>query len=81
MRVWRKALHREEWHRWYAWHPVEAGDTLVWLRWIERRRCYAVVDEWWEVRLLHIEEAGPKSIAHHTGLEQRVALAVCGESS
>jgi hypothetical protein len=51
MRVWQKALHREEWHRWFAWCPVEVGDTLVWLTWIERRRCYAVVDEWWEVRL------------------------------
>ena len=81
MRLWQKALHREEWHRWFAWHPVEAGDSLVWLTWIERRRCYAVVDEWWEVRLPHTEEAGQKSVGHHTGSERREALAVCSENS
>jgi hypothetical protein len=51
MRVWRKALHREEWQPWFAWHPVEVGGSFVWLEWVERRRCYAVIDEWWEVRL------------------------------
>ena len=81
MRVWQKALHREQWQRWFAWHPVEAGDSLVWLTWIERRRCYAVVDEWWEARLPHTEEAGQKSIGHHTGSERREALAVCSENS
>jgi len=71
MRVWQKALHRDEWQRWFAWHPVQAGDSLVWLQWIERRRCYAVIDEWWEVRLPHIEEAGRQAAAHTTGSERR----------
>ena len=76
MRVWRKALHREEWQRWFAWHPVQAGDSLVWLKWIERRRCYAVIDEWWEVRLPHRQEGEQKSIGHHMGSERREALFV-----
>ena len=58
MRVWRKALHREEWQPWFAWYPVEAGGSLIWLKWIERCRCYAVIDEWWEVRLPDGEGAG-----------------------
>ena len=45
MKVWQKALHCE------PWRPVEAGQHLVWLQWIERRRCYALIDQWWEVRL------------------------------
>jgi len=53
MRVWRKALHCEEWQPWFAWHPIAAGDSLVWLQWVERRRCYAVIDKWWECRLPH----------------------------
>ena len=60
MRVWRKALHREEWQPWFAWYPVEAGGSLIWLKWIERCRCYAVIDEWWEVRLPDGEGAGQK---------------------
>ena len=58
MRAWRKALHRAEWQPWFAWHPVKAKDSLVWLQWIERRRCYAIIDEWWEWRLPLSEEAG-----------------------
>jgi hypothetical protein len=81
MRVWQKALHRENWHRWFAWYPVEARDSLVWLKWIERRRCYAVIDEWWEVRLPHLEEAERQAAAHTTGSERREALAVCAENS
>src|SRR5215217_1286918 len=81
MRVWRKALHREEWQRWFAWYPVEAGDSLVWLKWVERRRCYAVIDEWWEVRLPDCERPGQKSVAHPTGPERCKALAVCAENS
>ena len=58
MRAWRKALHREEWQPWFAWHPVKAKDSLAWLQWIERCRCYAIIDEWWECRLPLSEEAG-----------------------
>src|SRR5215203_5063028 len=75
MRLWQKALHREEWQRWYAWHPVKAGGGLVWLEWIERRRCYAVIDEWWEVRLPDRKEAGQKLVAHRTRSERCQTLA------
>jgi hypothetical protein len=75
MRLWQKALHREEWQRWFAWHPVKAGGGLVWLEWIERRRCYAVIDEWWEVRLPDRKEAGQKSAAHRTRSERCQTLA------
>ena len=51
MKAWQKALHRKEWEPWFAWYPVEAGHRLVWLRWIERRRSYALIDAWWELRL------------------------------
>jgi hypothetical protein len=75
MRLWQKALHREEWHRWFAWHPVKAGGGLVWLEWIERRRCYAVIDEWWEVRLPDRKEARQKLVAHRTRSERSQTLA------
>src|SRR3954454_1650512 len=81
MRVWRKALHREEWQPWFAWYPVDAGGSLIWLKWIERCRCYAVIDEWWEVRLPDGEGAGQKSAAHRTEPERRGVLAVSAENS
>src|SRR4051812_46484827 len=81
MRLWQKALHREEWHRWFAWHPAEAGDTLVWLTWIERRRCYAVIDEWWDLSPPDTEEERKIWVAHRRGPERREALAVCAENS
>lgn len=24
-------MAREQWHEWFAWHPVFIGHTLVWL--------------------------------------------------
>src|SRR3954465_8720152 len=56
------------------------GGSFVWLEWVDRRRCYAVIDEWWEVRLPDGEGAGQKSVAHRTRSEQREALAVSSES-
>ena len=47
----------------------------------QRRRCYAVIDEWWEVRRPDDEGVGQKSAAHRTGAEQREALAVSSENS
>ena len=76
MRVWRKALHREEWQPWFAWHPVKADDSLVWLQWIERCRCYAIIDEWWDWRLPFSEEARGEIVVPTMGLERRTALAV-----
>ena len=30
------------WHRWFAWYPVEVGDSTVWLEFVERKGtwCY-----------------------------------------
>ena len=76
MKVWQKALHCEPWHRWFAWHPVEAGQHLVWLQWIERRRCYALIDQWWEVRLPATERHSRKIVLPQTGVERHETLAV-----
>lgn len=27
----------KEWHRWFAWFPVDVGNTLTWLEYVERR--------------------------------------------
>jgi hypothetical protein len=71
MRLWQKALHREEWQPWFAWHPVEVGGSLVWLEWIARCRCYAVIDEWWEVR--RPEDEGPDKNQPHTAQDRNDA--------
>ena len=76
MRAWQKALHREEWQPWFAWYPVEAGDSLVWLRWIERRRCYALIGWWWERRLPDSQESTRQTEAHRTGSERGETAAV-----
>ena len=81
MRAWRKALHREEWQPWFAWHPVKAKDSLVWLQWIERCRCYAIIDEWWECRLPLSEEAGGEIVVPGGRSERWAALAVSAETS
>lgn len=28
---------RLEWHRWFAWHPVQIDDRWVWLEHVERK--------------------------------------------
>jgi hypothetical protein len=27
-----------DWHPYFAWHPVDVGDYVVWLEWVERQR-------------------------------------------
>jgi hypothetical protein len=27
-----------DWHPYFAWHPVDVGDYVVWLEWVERRK-------------------------------------------
>lgn len=27
---------RTDWHRWFAWHPVETSSGTVWLEYVER---------------------------------------------
>lgn len=34
---WRKRARPRGWHRWYAWHPVLAGDQWIWLETVERK--------------------------------------------
>lgn len=29
-----------QWHRWFAWYPVQVGDTWVWLETVERVRVF-----------------------------------------
>src|SRR3954467_6610561 len=76
MRVWQKALHREAWQRWFTWHPVEAGQHLVWLQWIERRRCYALIDQWGEARRPGADRHSRKIVLPQTGVERHETLAV-----
>jgi hypothetical protein len=33
-----KFKNKEEWHYWFAWHPIFIGDTIVWLEMVRRRR-------------------------------------------
>lgn len=41
----------QEWHRWFAWHPINLyGVGTVWLEWIERRRVIHY-DVYWEYRV------------------------------
>lgn len=32
-----KAGRLDIWHRWFAWHPVRAGEEVVWLEDVERK--------------------------------------------
>ena len=46
------AARAQTWHRWFAWHPVLAGDEWVWLEFVERIFLYKYGDEIevWEYR-------------------------------
>jgi hypothetical protein len=42
-----------EWNWWFAWHPVRANRTVMWLEWVQRKSKY--YDEYsschrWEYR-------------------------------
>lgn len=35
----RRGYHLDQWHRWFAWYPVNVGcDRVVWLETVERRQ-------------------------------------------
>lgn len=33
---------QNEWHPWFAWHPVTIGETAAWLETVERRWNYTI---------------------------------------
>jgi hypothetical protein len=40
-----KRTNRGDWHRWYAWRPVETEDgTVIWLEMVERQYNH---EFWW----------------------------------
>lgn len=48
---WRnKSMDVFQWHRWFAWHPVSTGLTVVWCETIERRLWSSSPMPWWEYR-------------------------------
>jgi hypothetical protein len=54
MRTHAPILDEYQWHRWFAWHPVQCGDTRVWWEWVERKdtsACQAMVGHFWIYRL------------------------------
>jgi hypothetical protein len=30
-------MNRYDWHRWFAWYPVEVNGKRTFLRWVKRR--------------------------------------------
>lgn len=38
-----RSIKRQEWHRWWAWYPVDDGAERVWLEWVERRHLHGLV--------------------------------------
>lgn len=32
-----KAVDKQNWHRWYAWHPVDVHGNTVWMEVVERK--------------------------------------------
>ena len=48
-----KAFAKEQWHQWFAWHPVRVGDECIWLETIYRKGTYhaSIAEVWtWEYR-------------------------------
>ena len=43
--------HWEVWTPWFAWRPVRAGNALVWLEWVERKRSHDY-DAVWDYRAM-----------------------------
>lgn len=40
-----------EWHIWFAWYPVKAGSTWVWLEKVRRKRYSTWASDWHEYDL------------------------------
>ena len=36
-----------DWHPWFAWRPVQAGEHKAWLEWVERRLSFKPDQPWW----------------------------------
>lgn len=51
----KRRWHKENWQRWFAWHPVVASDgqksRLVWLQSVERKEYSAGINRWWEYKV------------------------------
>ncbi len=41
----------DEWHRWFAWFPIQVGDHYYWLQFLERKRDPECCDNTWLVRV------------------------------
>lgn len=37
-----KQIAKREWHKWFAWYPINLGDgnTIVWLDYVYRKNSY-----------------------------------------
>ena len=43
-----KKARLREWHRWFAWYPIEITEhDCRWLEWVMRKGEYSWSDCWW----------------------------------
>jgi hypothetical protein len=42
----------KEWTRWFAWYPVDVGDHIVWLEYVEYATRFVYTGSYTEYRLL-----------------------------
>lgn len=48
---WQKRWNRgNNWHKWFAWYPVEIDGRVYWLECLERKRAYGWAGCYWEYR-------------------------------
>lgn len=40
----------EQWHSWFAWHPVRCEGEGVWFEWIERMDQWTPIGHFWKYR-------------------------------
>jgi len=57
-----KSADPMEWHRWFAWYPVNDHGEMIWMEWVERKRVHQLplalgggvkmfsIRGWWEYR-------------------------------